>query len=73
MADLKEHPMDATFIIFKKSPSPSSPVWVETVEGLEKGKKRLSDYQRPIRRTITTYLMSSRHALWNRSSQGKSA
>ena len=37
--------MDATFIIFKKSPTPSSPVWVETVEGLEKGKKRLSDYR----------------------------
>ena len=37
--------MDATFIIFKKSPTPSSPVWVETVEGLPKGKKRLSDYR----------------------------
>ncbi len=37
--------MDATFIIFKKSPAPSSPVWVETVEGLEKGKKRLSHYR----------------------------
>jgi len=37
--------MDATFIIFKKSSTPSSPVWVETVEGLEKGKKRLSDYR----------------------------
>jgi len=37
--------MDATFIIFKKSPTPSCPVWVETVEGLEKGKRRLSDYR----------------------------
>jgi len=37
--------MDATFIIFKKSPAPSTPVWVETVEGLEKGKRRLSDYR----------------------------
>jgi hypothetical protein len=37
--------MDATFIIFKKRPTPSSPVWVETVEGLEKGKKRLSEYR----------------------------
>lgn len=37
--------MDATFIIFKKSPAQSSPVWVETVEGLEKGKKRLIEYK----------------------------
>jgi hypothetical protein len=37
--------MDATFIIFKKTSTPSSPVWVETVEGLEKGQKRLSDYR----------------------------
>ena len=37
--------MDATFIIFKKSPAPSSPVWVETVQGLEKGRKRLSEYR----------------------------
>jgi hypothetical protein len=37
--------MDATFIIFKKSPAQSGPVWVETVEGLEKSKKRLLDYK----------------------------
>jgi len=37
--------MDATFIIFKKSPAPSGPVWVETVEGLERGKKRLHEYK----------------------------
>jgi len=37
--------MDATFTIFKKSPVRTGPVWVETVEGLEKGKRRLSDYR----------------------------
>jgi hypothetical protein len=37
--------MDATFIIFKKSQAQSGPVWVETVEGLEKGKKRLLEYK----------------------------
>ena len=37
--------MDATFIIFKKSPTQSGPVWVETVEGLEKSKKRLFEYK----------------------------
>ena len=37
--------MDATFIIFKKSTANSGPVWVETVEGLEKGKRRLLDYK----------------------------
>ena len=36
--------MDATYIIFKKVPSRSCPVWIETVEGLEKGKKRLIHY-----------------------------
>jgi hypothetical protein len=36
--------MDATFIIFKKTPAQSNPVWVETVEGLEKSKKRLIEY-----------------------------
>jgi hypothetical protein len=52
--------MDATFIIFKKSPTPSSPVWVETVEGLEKGKKRLSDYR--ARSTGDYYLFDVRQA-----------
>lgn len=37
--------MDATFIIFKKSPSQSGPVWVETIEGLEKSKRRLLEYK----------------------------
>jgi hypothetical protein len=37
--------MDATFIIFKKSPAQSGPVWVETVEGLEKSKRRLLEYK----------------------------
>jgi hypothetical protein len=37
--------MDATYIIFKRSPSQSAPVWVETVEGLEKSKRRLSVYK----------------------------
>jgi hypothetical protein len=37
--------MDATFIIFKKTAAQSGPVWVETVEGLEKGKKRLIEYK----------------------------
>jgi hypothetical protein len=37
--------MDATFIIFKKSQAQSGPVWVETVEGLEKSKKRLFEYK----------------------------
>jgi hypothetical protein len=37
--------MDATFIIFKKSAAQSGPVWVETVEGLEKSKKRLFEYK----------------------------
>ena len=37
--------MDATFIIFKKTPAQSGPVWVETVEGLEKSKKRLIEYK----------------------------
>ena len=37
--------MDATYIIFKRSPSQSGPVWVETVEGLEKSKRRLSEYK----------------------------
>ena len=36
--------MDATYIIFKKVPTRSCPVWIETVEGLEKGKKRLMHY-----------------------------
>ena len=37
--------MDATFIIFKKGPAQSGPVWVETVEGLEKSKRRLLEYK----------------------------
>jgi hypothetical protein len=37
--------MDATFIIFKKSPAQSGPVWVETVEGFEKSKRRLLAYK----------------------------
>jgi hypothetical protein len=37
--------MDATFIIFKKTPSQNGPVWVETIEGLEKSKKRLLEYK----------------------------
>ena len=37
--------MDATFIIFKKTSPQSSPVWVETIEGLEKSKKRLVEYK----------------------------
>jgi len=40
-----EHPMDATYIIFKRSPSQRGPVWVETVQGLEKGKRRLFEYK----------------------------
>ena len=52
--------MDATFIIFKKSPTPSGPVWVETVEGLEKGKKRLSDYR--ARSSDDYYLFDVKHA-----------
>jgi hypothetical protein len=52
--------MDATFIIFKKRPTPSSPVWVETVEGLEKGKKRLSEYRS--RSTDDYYLFDVKHA-----------
>jgi hypothetical protein len=52
--------MDATFIIFKKSPIPSSPVWVETVEGLEKGKRRLSDYR--ARSSGDYYLFDVKHA-----------
>jgi hypothetical protein len=57
---LKEHPMDATFIIFKKTPAPGSPVWIETVEGLEKGKKRLSDYRS--RSTDDYYLFDVKQA-----------
>ena len=52
--------MDATFIIFKKSSTPSSPVWVETVEGLEKGKRRLSDYR--ARSSDVYYLFDVKHA-----------
>jgi hypothetical protein len=37
--------MEATFIIFKKTPAQSGPVWVETIEGLEKSKKRLIEYK----------------------------
>ncbi len=37
--------MDATYIIFKRSASQNNPVWVETVQGLEKGKKRLMEYK----------------------------
>jgi hypothetical protein len=37
--------MDATFIIFKKSPAQNGPIWVETVEGLEKSKRRLLEYR----------------------------
>jgi hypothetical protein len=37
--------VDATYIIFKRSASQNNPVWVETVQGLEKGKKRLSEYK----------------------------
>jgi hypothetical protein len=37
--------MDATFIIFKKTSPQGSPVWVETIEGLEKSKKRLVEYK----------------------------
>ncbi|HVB59472.1 MAG TPA: hypothetical protein VNE63_23950 [Candidatus Acidoferrales bacterium] len=36
--------MAATYIIFKKVPFRSLPVWVETVEGLERGEKRLLHY-----------------------------
>jgi hypothetical protein len=52
--------MDATFIIFKKGPAASSPVWVETVEGLEKGKKRLFDYRS--RSTDDYYLFDVKQA-----------
>jgi hypothetical protein len=37
--------VDATYIIFKRSASQNNPVWVETVQGLEKGKKRLMEYK----------------------------
>lgn len=37
--------MDATYIIFKRSSSQRGPVWVETVQGLEKGKGRLIEYK----------------------------
>jgi hypothetical protein len=37
--------MDATYIIFRRGPSQSSPVWVETVQGLEKSKRRLFEYK----------------------------
>jgi hypothetical protein len=37
--------MDATFIIFKKTSPQGSPVWVETIEGLEKSRKRLGEYK----------------------------
>jgi hypothetical protein len=36
--------MDATYIIFKKLPLRNTPIWVETVQGLEKGKSRLMHY-----------------------------
>jgi hypothetical protein len=52
--------MDATYIIFKKSSSQSGPVWVETVEGLEKGKKRLSEYKS--RSTDDYYLFDVKQA-----------
>jgi hypothetical protein len=52
--------MDATFIIFKKSSTQSGPVWVETVEGLEKGKKRLSEYKS--RSTDDYYLFDVKQA-----------
>ena len=52
--------MDATFIIFKKTHAPSSPVWVETVEGLEKSKKRLSEYRS--RSTDNYYLFDVKQA-----------
>ena len=52
--------MDATFIIFKRKPAPSSPAWVETVEGLEKGKKRLSDYRS--KSSDDYYLFDVKHA-----------
>jgi hypothetical protein len=41
----REYPVDATYIIFKRSASQNNPVWVETVQGLEKGKKRLIEYK----------------------------
>jgi hypothetical protein len=34
----------ATYIVFKKVPSKNSPTWMETVEGLDKAKKRLMHY-----------------------------
>jgi hypothetical protein len=37
--------VDATYIIFKRSASQNNPVWVETVQGFEKGKKRLIEYK----------------------------
>ena len=52
--------MDATYIIFKKSSSQSGPVWVETVEGLEKGKKRLFEYKS--RSTDDYYLFDVKQA-----------
>ncbi len=52
--------MDATYIIFKKSSTQSGPVWVETVEGLEKGKKRLSEYKS--RSTDDYYLFDVKQA-----------
>lgn len=52
--------MDATYIIFKRRPSPSAPVWVETVQGLEKGKKRLFEYKS--KSTDDYYLFDVRQA-----------